>query len=1076
MRKRTYSLALAALIAGLPSIAGTVPALAAPTVAASPSTAGTGGKGPVGWDVYRRLDRAAELRTGVQARQFSSFDRSGGNDDGFAGTYSCLRTTADGCVIAERAGAGEIDSMWFTRDYGAMTNNGRILIELDGKKVLDANLQDVVDGKLGAPWAWPLVGNGDDTAGGSVIKVPMPYRQSMRITVQNNPQFFHVDYREFSDSTGVSTFDPSDKAEDVIAKLRGFGLADPKPAAQRAVTSRKDVDIAAGGRTTPAHVHGPGQITGLRLRLPQVHESPQAKDDGRAYTGGSSFTATIDPANDGVRITRRYDPHIGHQHAKVLVDGVPVGEWSSGDATADGVWADQSIKVPAHLTKGKSRITVTNQFVSSDQDVNEFRYDVASKAGGDWSRTDVLDLGPGHPGEEHAHNYTITAQSWQGSRTARYPTDAADVAASDAVLENARLRITFDGNTTVDSPIGEFFGSGLGDYDTRTLMYSIDASGWLSAWWPMPFAEDAVVQLVNGSGKAIKGGTLEVTSVHDPSVANRLRPTGDLGYFHATSSRGKTQDGKDWTFLDTQGRGVFYGVTHSMRGLIPSGNRRDYLEGDERVYVDGAASPAVHGTGTEDFYESGWYFRDGTTYAMPLAGNPAYELDGDGCQYDCTGAYRQLIGDAVPFGSSLRYGIEHGPADNEPADYSSTAYWYGQATYDLRRSDAVEMSDAAGRAAHGYTASGETTAPVTSSYEGDNDNYQMTRTVASTQKAVSFRMAVAQGNRGVRLTRIGDQAKPYQSADVFVDGKPAGRWTQPLGNTSSRWLEDSFDIPAALTAGKKAISIRVVPVDGSPAWTAARYETVSRVLPFTDKTAPGAVSGLRATGGEETSIALQWASASDDVGVAKYQVYASTDPNVPVGPHTLVAETPVTAFQHSGLGIRQQWYYRVRAVDGAGHAGPVSAPVSAKTGSTEVVEGESLLPAVSSDAPVEAQANCCGLAWSNNAQLWFRPTAAGQKAVFHLDVPADGTYDISAVFTKASDYGIATLAIDGTQLGQPLDGYHSPEVVIAPPQTYQGVHLTKGTHTLTLTVTGKNADSVGLLAGLDVLRLKLTDQ
>jgi hypothetical protein len=189
-----------------------------------------------------------------------------------------------------------------------------------------------------------------------------------------------------------------------------------------------------------------------------------------------------------------------------------------------------------------------------------------------------------------------------------------------------------------------------------------------------------------------------------------------------------------------------------------------------------------------------------------------------------------------------------------------------------------------------------------------------------------------------------------------------------------------------------------------------------------------------------------------------------------------VAETPVTAFQHSGLGIRQQWYYRVRAVDGAGHAGPVSAPVSAKTGSTEVVEGESLLPAVSSDAPVEVQANCCGLVWSNNAQLWFRPTAAGQKAAFHLDVPADGTYDISAVFTKASDYGIATLAIDGTQLGQPLDGYHSPEVVIAPPQTYQGVHLTKGTHTLTLTVTGKNADSVGLLAGLDVLRLKLTDQ
>jgi hypothetical protein len=43
-----------------------------------------------------------------------------------------------------------------------------------------------------------------------------------------------------------------------------------------------------------------------------------------------------------------------------------------------------------------------------------------------------------------------------------------------AVLSGARLQITFDGQTTVDAPIGEFFGSGLGKYDVRTLMFSID--------------------------------------------------------------------------------------------------------------------------------------------------------------------------------------------------------------------------------------------------------------------------------------------------------------------------------------------------------------------------------------------------------------------------------------------------------------------------------------------------------------------------------------------------------------------------------------------------------------------------
>src|SRR5690349_17151203 len=64
-------------------------------------------KGPVGWDVYRRWDLMAAMRPGSQARQFSSFDRTGGNNDGFDGTYSCLRKTDTGaCVIAERSGPG----------------------------------------------------------------------------------------------------------------------------------------------------------------------------------------------------------------------------------------------------------------------------------------------------------------------------------------------------------------------------------------------------------------------------------------------------------------------------------------------------------------------------------------------------------------------------------------------------------------------------------------------------------------------------------------------------------------------------------------------------------------------------------------------------------------------------------------------------------------------------------------------------------------------------------------------------------------------------------------------------------
>lgn len=161
--------------AGLVADAGFAPerALGQPPAAAR--------KGPTGWDTYRNLDGLAQLRGSEQSRQFSSFDRTGGNNDGFQGTYSCLRTTDQGCVIAEHSGPGEISSIWSTREpLGDVTGTGNIIVELDGRVVLNAPLIDVVSGRVGGPFQWPLVGNADDAAGGAVVKVPMPFRSSMR--------------------------------------------------------------------------------------------------------------------------------------------------------------------------------------------------------------------------------------------------------------------------------------------------------------------------------------------------------------------------------------------------------------------------------------------------------------------------------------------------------------------------------------------------------------------------------------------------------------------------------------------------------------------------------------------------------------------------------------------------------------------------------------------------------------------------------------------------------------------------------------------------------------------------------
>jgi D-arabinan exo alpha-(1,3)/(1,5)-arabinofuranosidase (non-reducing end) len=810
------------------------------SAAVSPGSPGSADKGPVGWDTYRSLTAMARLRPGEQVKQFSSFDRTGNNDDGFNGTYSCLRNDPDGeCVIADARGAGEISSMWFTYAPDSVAAVGRITVELDGRVVLQGSLQDIVNGALGAPFVWPLVGDSADAMGGSVIKVPMPYTTSMKITTQHNPHFYHVTYRKFADAAGVRTFDPNDRAMDVIQRLRGYGVRDPKPPAPGATNAGTGVTLAPGATASLPLAGGSRQVTRLTLHLPQVVAGPGLYDDGRSYNpGGSSFTAAIDPANQGVRITRRYDAGIGDQRASVTVDGQPVGEWTSGPAVPGGGWADQTIEVPASLTAGKSRIRVASTFVSSSEDVNEFRYDIHSDVGGQWVRTDLLDVGNNHVSDETAHSYQISGSRWAGLRWFRYPADDRQVAASQAVLAGLRLRITFDGQTTVDAPVGEFFGSGLGKYASRTLFASIDTTddGAFTSWWPMPYARTATVQLVNTSAVAVDGGSLTVTSAPDATVAGGLA-SGSLGYFHATQHRSDTVPGQDWTFLSTSGRGLFYGVTATMRGLIPSGqNQLNFLEGDERMYPDGSDSPFMYGTGSEDFFESGWYFQDarnggieGVPYAMPQGGLVSHQNAEIGCQYVCLNAYRLMVADAVPFGDGIEFDIEHGDRSSQPANYSSTAYWYGQASPSLADSDVVNVGDNASRAQHGYAATGETLGSLTSTFEGKDDRKPVTMDTSSSTGPVQFTAKVDQANQGLRVRRVSDQANAYQDAKVFIDGRYVGEWFEPLGNTYSRWLEDDFDVPSSATAGRSSVVIRIEPVAGAPAWSAARYSVFSQL-------------------------------------------------------------------------------------------------------------------------------------------------------------------------------------------------------------------------------------------------------
>src|SRR5438094_4593450 len=89
-----------------------------------------------------------------------------------------------------------------------------------------------------------------------------------------------------------------------------------------------------------------------------------------------------------------------------------------------------------------------------------------------------------------------------------------------------------------------------------------------------------------------------------------------------------------------------------------------------------------------------------------------------------------------------------------------------------------------------------------------------------------------------------------------------------------------------------------------------------------DTIAPATPTGLAASAVTSTSLTLSWSPASDNVGVTGYRVYRDG---------TLVASPGATSASITGLSAATTYSFTVSAVDAAGNASALSAPLSATT-------------------------------------------------------------------------------------------------------------------------------------------------
>jgi hypothetical protein len=229
------------------------------------------------------------------------------------------------------------------------------------------------------------------------------------------------------------------------------------------------------------------------------------------------------------------------------------------------------------------------------------------------------------------------------------------------------LRVTWDGEKTpsILVPASDFFGYAWGQPQmSSAYVGSRDDAGY--CYFPMPFDRSAKIELVSlrkgGAPLPIRGEIVLGDTPRQPYE----------GRFYAVWRReNPTTTGKPYTYLDTQGKGHLVGLALQAQGL-ESGNTF-FFEGDDISTIDGEMT--IHGTGSEDFFNGGWYDVPGrwdAPFSLPLSGSLAYQR-----YLGRTGGYRFMIGDAYAFDRSLRQTMEHGPTGNaHPTDYASVAYLY----------------------------------------------------------------------------------------------------------------------------------------------------------------------------------------------------------------------------------------------------------------------------------------------------------------------------------------------------------------------------------------------------------------
>lgn len=254
----------------------------------------------------------------------------------------------------------------------------------------------------------------------------------------------------------------------------------------------------------------------------------------------------------------------------------------------------------------------------------------------------------------------------------------------DQALRSTVLKISFDGEQTVWTPLGNFFNIGVGLKTYQMWERAVQEDGTMICRWIMPYQHIAELEIENLGKQDIQ---IAVTAKVMPYTWNDRSM-----YFHSSWRMDDPTPGFplfDYNLVNVKGKGIYVGDQFTV--LNPEEGW--WGEGDEKVYVDEDTFPSLFGTGTEDYY--GWAGgvvpNPEDEFYTPFLSNVRVAAPNSMGYNTCT---RTRVLDAIPFNRQLDFNIESSGSNRTSwfhLQYAVNTYWYAKPGATCNRKPLPEM-------------------------------------------------------------------------------------------------------------------------------------------------------------------------------------------------------------------------------------------------------------------------------------------------------------------------------------------------------------------------------------------------